>query len=138
VKRVSCRSERFIQPTPQREANIVQDYSFNEHDPHGRTQTRTTQRSRAGLAGALLAAAVAIFPLAACDDDGTGPDERPSQIVDARGDFLAGFVGPTNADLDVVRGEVSFDGQNFVFESTSAGCPIRVGGEPWDGYCALR
>ena len=61
-----------------------------------------------------------VFALQACDD---GPTEanRPSRINDATGDFLAGFIGPKNADLDVVRGEVSFDGQNFVFESTSAG-----------------
>jgi hypothetical protein len=77
------------------------------------------RRRRTGFAGALLVFGT-VFALQACDD---GPTEasRPSRINDATGDFLASFVGPNNADLDVVRGEVSFDRQNFVFESTSAG-----------------
>jgi hypothetical protein len=53
--------------------------------------------------------------------EGGGNQNRASQIQDARGDFLASFTGPRNADLDVTRAEVSFDGTNFTFESTLAG-----------------
>jgi hypothetical protein len=74
---------------------------------------------RRAFAGALLTAAAA-FTLQACDD---GPTEasRRSRINDRAGDFLASFTGPRNPDLDVLRGEVSFDGASFTFQSTSAG-----------------
>lgn len=86
---------------------------------HTINQVRT--RRTTGLTSALFIVAAAIT-LQACDDDG-GPTEadRPSRIADARGDFLASFVGPRNPDLDVTRAEVTFDGTNYVFESTSAG-----------------
>jgi hypothetical protein len=75
---------------------------------------------------ALLALVGAMSTLTACED-GTGPEDRPSFITDATNDFLASFAGPRNADLDVRRGEVSYDGTNFVFTSTSAG---RIGSTP--------
>jgi hypothetical protein len=79
-------------------------------------RTRRTTRLRTALL-----AAVAAFGLQACDDDGPTEVSRPSRINDARGDFLASFTGPRNPDLDVTRTEVTFDGTNFIFESTSAG-----------------
>ena len=83
--------------------------------PGRRGQTRTA------FAGALLVV-LASFALQACDFIRPGvEDDRPSRINDARGDFLASFAGPNNPDLDVVSAEVSFDGSDFVFESTSAG-----------------
>lgn len=88
---------------------------------NGVRTARPERRSvwRAGFARALFVVAAA-FALQACDD---GPTEanRPSRINDPTGDFLTSFAGPTNPDLDVIRGEVSLDGSNFVFESTSAG-----------------
>lgn len=69
-----------------------------------------------------LLLATAAFGLQACDDnDGPTNANRPSSISDARGDFLVSFAGPRNPDLDVTGAEVTFDGTNFVFESTSAG-----------------
>lgn len=78
-----------------------------------------TRRAAARSAALVLAAA---FGLQACDgdDDVTGAS-RPSAISDSRNDFLPTFTGPRNPDLDVARAEVTFDGTNFVFESTSAG-----------------
>lgn len=82
-------------------------------------QVRTRRTFR--LSAALLTAAAALG-LQACDgDDGPTNSSRPSLAVDARGDFLATFAGPTNPDLDVRRTEVTFDGTNYIFESTSAG-----------------
>lgn len=75
---------------------------------------------RRGRTHALVALAAVVLGLAACDD-GTGPEDRESFIRDGTGDFLASFTGPRNADLDVTRGEVTLDGNNFVFTSTSAG-----------------
>lgn len=80
------------------------------------TRTRRTARPW----GALLVMAAALG-LQACEDDGPTEASRPSRITDPRGDFLASFAGPMNPDLDVIRAEVTFDGTDFVFESTSAG-----------------
>lgn len=81
---------------------------------HSFTRGIRTRRT----AGLLIV--VAALGLQGCDD---GPTEasRPSRIDDARGDFLATFTGPRNPDLDVTSAEVTFDGTNYVFESTSAG-----------------
>lgn len=69
-----------------------------------------------------LSAAIGLVSLAGCSDNNvTNPGPRPSQIVDPAGDFLSGFTGPNNKDLDVLQGEVSFDGSNFLFTSTQAG-----------------
>jgi hypothetical protein len=40
-------------------------------------------------------------------------------ITDPPGDFLAGYTGPTNGDLDVLQAEVFFDGSSYLFTSTS-------------------
>lgn len=42
-------------------------------------------------------------------------------ISDPTGDFLASFVGPHNADLDVTNFSVVFDGTNFLIGGTLAG-----------------
>jgi PEP-CTERM motif-containing protein len=42
-------------------------------------------------------------------------------ITDAVNDFLPGFNGPHNGDLDVLSAEVFFDGTNFTFRSTENG-----------------
>ncbi|HYW09099.1 MAG TPA: hypothetical protein VE913_19220 [Longimicrobium sp.] len=82
---------------------------------------RVRTRRTSAISAALLVI-VAAFGLQACDDDdGLTDANRPSRVNDARGDFLATFAGPNNADLDVTRAEVTFDGTNFIFESTSAG-----------------
>lgn len=81
----------------------------------------TDRVRRTPRAWARLLALAAVPVLGACDD---GPSEsnRASLIRDATGDIRAAFTAaPRNADLDVVRAEVSYDGTNFVFESTSAG-----------------
>ena len=81
-------------------------------------RVRTRRASRLPIA-LLIAAA---FGLQACDDDDSPTNSsRPSLAADARGDFLATFAGPKNPDLDVRRAEVTFDGTNYIFESTSAG-----------------
>jgi hypothetical protein len=68
-----------------------------------------------------LLALAAIPVLGACDDS-PSESNRASLIRDATGDIRAAFTAaPRNADLDVVRAEVSYDGTSFVFESTSAG-----------------
>jgi hypothetical protein len=41
-------------------------------------------------------------------------------IVDPAGDFLAGYTGPHNGDLDVLGAEVFYDGTHLTFTSTSA------------------
>ena len=42
-------------------------------------------------------------------------------VTDPTGDFLASFVGPHNADLDVTNFSVVFDGTNFLLGGTLAG-----------------
>jgi hypothetical protein len=42
-------------------------------------------------------------------------------IIDPAGDFLPTYVGPKNGDLDVLEAEVFFDGESFLFTSTSNG-----------------
>jgi hypothetical protein len=48
-------------------------------------------------------------------------------FVDPVGDFIPSFVGPHNADLDVVTSEVTLQGSQFVFNATLAGA---VGSTP--------
>lgn len=46
----------------------------------------------------------------------------PAQsVVDPAGDFLAGYTGAHNPDLDILSASVSFDGTNFLLSSTQAG-----------------
>jgi len=46
----------------------------------------------------------------------------PAQsVVDPAGDFLAGYTGAHNPDLDILSANVSFDGMNFLLSSTQAG-----------------
>ena len=46
----------------------------------------------------------------------------PAQsVVDPGGDFVAGYTGAHNADLDILSASVSFDGMNFLLSSTQAG-----------------
>jgi hypothetical protein len=42
-------------------------------------------------------------------------------FVDPVGDFIPSFVGPRNADLDVLTSEVTFQGSQFVFSARLAG-----------------
>jgi hypothetical protein len=42
-------------------------------------------------------------------------------FVDPVGDFIPSFVGPRNADLDVVTSEVTLEGSQFVFNARLAG-----------------
>jgi len=42
-------------------------------------------------------------------------------ITDPLGDFIPSFVGPHNADLDVLSGELVFSGTQFTFNTTLAG-----------------
>jgi hypothetical protein len=42
-------------------------------------------------------------------------------ITDPRGDFIPSFVGPHNADLDVLSGELVLSGTQFTFSTTLAG-----------------
>ena len=73
--------------------------------------------ARVPTAGIALLAAMLVQ---GCDDGPTNAN-RPSRIVDARSDFVAGYVGARNPDMDVVRAEVSFDGTSYEFRSTMAG-----------------
>jgi hypothetical protein len=82
----------------------------------------------AGRTAALMTAALVALQACGRDDDLTGAD-RPSLINDARNDFLPTYTGSETADLDVRQAEVTFDGTNFVFESTLAGeIDITAGG----------
>ena len=42
-------------------------------------------------------------------------------ITDPANDFLPSFAGPNNRDLDVLRGELTLTGQQFLFTTTLAG-----------------
>lgn len=42
-------------------------------------------------------------------------------VTDPTGDFLSGYTGAHNADLDIVSASVSFDGINFLLSSTQVG-----------------
>jgi hypothetical protein len=42
-------------------------------------------------------------------------------VTDPAGDFLGTFTGPQNGDLDILSGDVSFDGTSFTFSSTQNG-----------------
>jgi hypothetical protein len=42
-------------------------------------------------------------------------------FVDPAGDFIPSFVGPRNADLDVLTSEVTLQGSQFVFSTRLAG-----------------
>ena len=46
-------------------------------------------------------------------------------FVDARNDFIPSFVGPRNADLDVLTSEVTLQGSQFIFTAKLAG-PVGV------------
>ncbi len=76
---------------------------------------------------------VASVALVGCSSDtATAPAApRPSQFTDPAGDFLSTFTGPHNGDLDVLSGEVSYDGTNFVFTSTMSGA---IGATPGAAY----
>lgn len=52
-------------------------------------------------------------------------------ITDPAGDFLPSYLGNRGGDLDVLRAGVTFDGSNFVFDSTQA---ARTGTTPTGFY----
>jgi hypothetical protein len=82
--------------------------------------TKSTKMRHTPQAWALLLVLGITPMLGACE--GTTDPDRPSIIRDATGDIRTSFnASAKNADLDVVRGEVSYDGSNFIFESTLAG-----------------
>lgn len=60
-----------------------------------------------------------------------GSPAQAVTVLDAPGDFLASFVGPNDADLDVISFSVDFDSLNsvFVLDATLNGVidPLRVG-----------
>src|SRR5215204_5043057 len=42
-------------------------------------------------------------------------------VIDPAGDFLATYTGPQDTDLDVLSGDIAFDGTSFSFRATVAG-----------------
>ena len=70
---------------------------------------------RPAVAVAALALGVASAPLQA------------TTVADPSGDFLATYVGPKNADLDIVKSTATFDGTTFRLSTTVAG---SVGNTP--------
>lgn len=76
----------------------------------------STRSIRGGIMGVLAAA----LTLQACDLDSEN-GSPPSRVTDARGDFLATYVGAQNPDVDVLRAEAEYDGASYTFTSTSAG-----------------
>ena len=51
-----------------------------------------------------------------------GGAAQASTVLDATGDFVPGFAGPHDPDLDVVKFSATFDGSaNFLFSATLAG-----------------
>lgn len=60
---------------------------------------------KAAAAGALLVAATA----------------APATVVDPAGDFLDTYTGPTDSKVDILSGDVSFDGVAFTLTATLAG-----------------
>jgi PEP-CTERM motif len=73
---------------------------------HGRNGNRPVPLFRAVLASALLLTASAALA---------------APFIDPVGDFLPTFTGPLNADLDVVRSELTLQGSQFIFSTTLAG-----------------
>jgi hypothetical protein len=49
-------------------------------------------------------------------------------FVDPAGDFIPSFVGPRNADLDVLTSEVTLQGSQFVFSTRLAGSVSTTSG----------
>jgi hypothetical protein len=72
-------------------------------------------RKRTQLAAALAHAALVSTALLAAHAASAAP------FVDPVGDFIPSFVGPHNADLDVLRSEVTLQGSQFIFSATLAG-----------------
>jgi hypothetical protein len=62
--------------------------------------------TRSAIASAILLVANTVFAV---------------PLVDRIGDFIPSFVGPHNADLDVVTSEVTLQGSQFVFNAKLAG-----------------
>jgi hypothetical protein len=60
---------------------------------------------KAAAAGALLASATA----------------APATVAETAGDFLGTYTGPTSSQVDILSGDVSFDGTAFVLTATLAG-----------------
>lgn len=54
-----------------------------------------------------------------------------ASITDPAGDFLTTYVGPENADLDLLSARVDFDGTNFTLRATTSG---TVGTTPGSLY----
>lgn len=67
----------------------------------------------------LMAGAIAAS--GACGSDEVTGLVSSSRVRDAANDFIPSYTGPKGADLDVRDAEVTFDGSNFVFTSTSGG-----------------
>ena len=44
-----------------------------------------------------------------------------AQVSDPAGDLLGTYTGPANADLDILSGDVAFDGTSFLLTATMAG-----------------
>lgn len=44
-----------------------------------------------------------------------------AQVADPTGDFIPTYTGPQDADVDLLSGDVAFDGTSFLFTATMAG-----------------
>ena len=52
-----------------------------------------------------------------------------ANVVDPTADFLATYTGPPDADLDLVGGDVAFDGTSFLFTAAVAGAITPTPGQ---------
>lgn len=50
-------------------------------------------------------------------------------VSDPAGDFLATYTGTTSSDLDILSGDVAFDGSSFLFTATMAGAVDATPGQ---------
>lgn len=91
--------------------------------PSRTSRGRHPSSSRAS--SVLLGALVALVALGGCDDDGDDDPTAPGPVFvaeDPANDIRAAYTASArNADLDVRRASVTYDGTNYVFTSTSAG-----------------
>lgn len=66
-----------------------------------------------------LLAATAVF----------GATPVSATVIDPAGDLLGTYTGPSTADVDILSGDVAFDGSSFLFTATVAGAIDQTPGQ---------
>ncbi|HEX6219250.1 MAG TPA: hypothetical protein VFZ35_08265, partial [Sphingomicrobium sp.] len=55
--------------------------------------------------------------------------DASATVVDPTADFLSTYTGPPDSDVDLIGGEVVFDGTSFLFTATVAGAITPTPGQ---------